>query len=184
MPGRVLKSLLLLLMLCVTVQAQPLPGVNPSDIDHVFPPGTKFLTRNLLDNQTPGYWNHCALHVGGGWIVESQVGYGVINSRYEEFSRRYPQGAWYYPPSIEQGRREAAVAQTFVGRPYRRASSLAPLLVPPIVPTLLHGTPDGMNCTSVIKDAGEAVIGRPLIGLRIPDNIGAFPQIASNRYPQ
>lgn len=42
--------------------------------------GDIIVTRNDLEeeNTTPGYWNHCALYVGEGWIVEALRDEGVI----------------------------------------------------------------------------------------------------------
>jgi hypothetical protein len=151
------------------------------------PLGSIFITRNLAEheNTTPfSYWNHLAVVVDGGYVVESQEDRGgVILTRISDFLARPYKVGIYYPPTIEFGKRRAAIARTFVGRPYRRASSLAPLVVPPIIPTLLHGTPDGMNCVSVARDSSQPLVRRPLIGLREPDDLGHFHEIVSNRPP-
>lgn len=155
---------------------------------HDWPAGSVLCSRNSneSENATPaGSINHLAIYVGQGWLVEAQESRGVIFTRLSDYKARP-----YYPPGIlfprikEVGERAAAIAKTHVGRPYRHLSSLAPLIIPPIIPTILHGTPDGENCVSEIRLDYEGAIGHPLIGFRWPNDVMLRPELFTNQAPQ
>lgn len=89
-------------------------GVNPGDF---------MLTRNLreADNQTPGYWNHAAVYVGDGWVVEAQEKPGrVIFTPFTEFCNRYPYILVLRPKGACFNRLNALIfeARNLVGHPY------------------------------------------------------------------
>jgi hypothetical protein len=148
-----------------------------------WPPGSVLCSVNLDESQntSPGKINHLGTYVGQGWIVESQEGLGVIYTRLSDYLARPYQVGILFPIDRELGRRAALTAHGQVGRPYRKLASLAPLLVPPIVPTLIHGRPDGMSCVSQVRECYEAGLGRPLIGFRIPDDITLRPDLFTNQ---
>ena len=47
-------------------------------------PGDVYITRNLEEheggpgNATPGHWNHTAIYIGNGVIIEAQDALGVV----------------------------------------------------------------------------------------------------------
>lgn len=139
------------------------------------PAGSVLLSINTNgDNRSLGFLNHCGLCTGDGYVIESQTGIygnGVQRTPLSAYLSR-PYQVWIlYPRNPAIGERAAAIGQTFIGRPYRRGSSLLPAIIPPIVPRLIHGTPYGMNCVSVVRDAYEGAVGQPLYGMRTPDDI-------------
>lgn len=156
-------------------------AVNAQD----WPAGTVICSRNLneADNTTPfSFWNHVSVYLGQGYVVEAQEDQGgVILTRLSDFMARPYQVGVLFPRDRRIGERAAAFAKTQIGRPYRRTASLAPLLIPPIVPTLLHGTPDGESCVSQVRKCYEYAIGRPLIGFRVPDDAMYLPQLFTNQ---
>lgn len=157
-----------------------------SEICKAEPPlGTVYLSRNLDErlNDSPGYWNHVAIYVGQDALVESQIGVGVVRTSLADYSKRAYQVGVLYPRDKAVGERAAAVASSYVGRPYRRLSSFAPNLVPPIVPAILHGTPYGMNCVSTVGDAYAAALGGRFWNLRRPDQFCYLPQVLINQPP-
>jgi hypothetical protein len=55
-------------------------------------PGAVLVSRNVneQENTSPGYWNHLAVYVGEGYVVESQEGYGVLLTPVQDYiSRSY-----------------------------------------------------------------------------------------------
>jgi len=178
---------LLITTLCL-VGATACKGQEPGCRFQFNPPaGSALLSVNVNgDNRSIGYLNHCGLCTGNGYVIESQTGLygnGVLRTPLSVYLSR-PYQVWIlYPRDLYLGQRAAAIAETFVGRPYRRGSSLLPALLPPIIPRILHGTPYGMNCVSVIRDAYEAALGQPLYGMRTPDDICRRGDLFTNQPP-
>ncbi len=159
------------------------------------PLGAVFVSKNIIESQNSGfwfYWNHHAIYVGDtdgdgiGEVVEAQsgpyYGYGVIKTPVTEYLNRPYRIVVFYPRKLETGIKAAEIAKTFIGRPYRPYSSVVPRAIPKVVPSLLHGTPDGMNCVSVTRDSYEGATGRVLIGYQNPDSIFAFMWLFSGPY--
>ena len=158
------------------------------------PLGSVYVTRNLDWRLNSGwsFWNHQALYVGDtdgdgiGEVIESQsgppYGYGVLRTPLNQFLSRPYQAVLFVPRVPYIGQRAAAIATTYVGRPYRPYSSVFPHLIPRIVPTLLRGTPYGMNCISVVRDSYEAASGRVLVGYQDPDGIYHFGDLFFGPY--
>lgn len=88
--------------------------------------GTVLISRNLdeIENTSPGYWNHCAIYVGGPIIIESQMNEGVIKTYLDTYmARAY---TWFALTPIDSavGLLAAEKANTLLGLPYRKLSSL------------------------------------------------------------
>ena len=96
-------------------------GVNPGDI---------ILTRNAgsdeVENQSPGWWNHAAIYVGNGWVIEAQMGQGVIVTSFDEFCKHYPYIMVLRPRGACRHRLAAMIntAKRLVGRPYDLRASI------------------------------------------------------------
>lgn len=93
-----------------------------------WPLGTTLISRNFNeeDNTTPGFWNHVAIWIGNGRIVESQRGKGVILTALDDWQARpilwrplIPR-----PQFFERGIQAANTACTLVGRPWGPLSSV------------------------------------------------------------
>jgi hypothetical protein len=107
-------------------------------------------------------WNHCALAVDGGHVVEAREGYGVVETDLSEFLDRYPYIAVLRPNAARPCdiARECAIARSLLGTPYRK-----------IMPIFrLQGVIPGQNCTSLMRLLHYAAFGvEP--GWLLPDNI-------------
>jgi uncharacterized protein YycO len=132
------------------------------------PAGAILVSRYLEErkNTSPGFWNHLAIYVGNGWIVESVAGRGVIYTRYEEYLNRPKVRDVMYFRDSAAGQRAALRAQSMVGIPYRTISSI--FLFP-------RADWRGLNCDSVIRNAASAAYGRNL-QIRFPDDVYRYPQ--------
>jgi len=151
---------------------QPAKCHEPTPFDP--PPGTVLVSRNLDPrlNGNWGEWNHLAMCLGNGCIVESQIGIGVIATPLASYMARPYQWFPLYPTNPEIGKRAATCAQWQVGRNYRQGSSLP--LVPRIVPWALGRDPNGLNCVSLVSQS-YASAGCPwLLSMRVPDDILRF----------
>lgn len=105
----------------------------------MFPMGTVFISRNTneADNTSPGYWNHCAIYVGGEIIVEAQEGQGVIQTPTTAYMARAYTWFTLIPVDLNIGKIAAEKANTLIGLPYRKLSS---------VWRRVHNISRGMNC--------------------------------------
>ena len=140
-------------------------------------PGDILLTRNAggeAENPSPGWFNHAAMYVGDGRIVEAQahVENGkwsdnpdapgeVIEADEAEFIERYP---IIRVRRLLNGAKEAAEeADDMVGLSYKRISSF-----------LRRQRPDsrGVNCVSVVRRAVTRATGSDP-GWRRPDDINS-----------
>jgi len=117
-------------------------------INFNFQPGDTFLTRNEGEenNESPGYWNHCAIYIGDEKIVEAQVEpYNkVMYSHLGEFIQRYPNIKVLRHPNPDTALLAASNACKSVGRPYWRGGSIF---------RNLRSVFRGENCVSVIRRA-------------------------------
>lgn len=149
-----MKMLILLLALCLPVQAW---ACGPP----VYLPGDVLATRNATEeeNSTPGYWNHLAIYVGDGQVVEAQMGRGVIVSGLPEFIARYPEIRLLRLRS-GKGQAMATEAWRHVGTRYRKLASL---------PVFMRPTQWGNNCVSVVRRCVCVSIGRDP-RWRLPDD--------------
>jgi len=139
------------LIMCVA-----LAGVSPGDL---------MLTRNLreADNQSPGWWNHSAIYVGDGWVVEAQAGRGVIFTPFKEFCDRYPHILVLRPKGACSHRQSAMIrtAKRFVGRPYDLRASTK---------FWFFDFRGGDNCVSLVRSCYEYGFGFDPCW-KIPDHI-------------
>jgi hypothetical protein len=121
--------------------------------------GTVLISRNVDEslNTSPGHWNHLAIYVGEGSIVESQEGKGVILTPLVEYVERKYEWAAIYPVDPEVGKRAAEAAKELVGLPYRKLG------------TGMRRVKQGLNCVGTIVVAESKAIGRKVSGFRIPD---------------
>jgi len=158
------------------LMCQPAKCAEPTPAAAEYPLGTVLFSRNADErlNSTPGYWNHTAIYVGGGWVVESQDGPGVILTPLAEYEarpyQRFQPGQNHvaaFPRNTVVGMRAAATARCYVGTPYLRGSSLP--LVPRAVPWALGRPWYGMNCITVVS-ASYSSAGWPWPG-RTPDDL-------------
>lgn len=135
-------------------------------------PGSVFVTRNRneAENLSPGHFNHLAIYVGNGIVIESQggivehgLGRGVIRTQLGDFlSRDYVPILILEPVEPAVGLRAAAIAETLVGLPFRKWSSLPGV-------DRARARQRGMNCDSVIRYSFRQASGMRLRRLRIPD---------------
>ena len=124
-------------------------------------PGTVLVSRNIKeeDNTSPGYWNHLAIYVGNGQLVESQADSGVILTSWQTYwSRPYSEIAYRLPISSKVGLDASERAKKLVGLPYATYSSF------------VGGLGEtrqalGLNCVSVTE------ISYKLRNLNVPDRI-------------
>ena len=109
--------------------------------------GDVFLTRNKVGgawgNETPGHWNHAALYVGNGAIIEAQGESGVVMFTVASFKERYPEYKILRPIDPDMGLQAARNAHNYLGAPYRTTASLF---------YFLRDTKDGENCLTVIRN--------------------------------
>jgi len=134
--------------------------------------GTVFVSRNAneAENTSPGHWNHLAIYVGNGVVVESQGGIvehgqgrGVIRTSLLDFlSRNYSQILALEPVDPVVGARAALFAEALVGLPFRKWSSLPGVDRP-------RAMQKGINCDSVVRYTYRQASGERLRRLRIPD---------------
>lgn len=129
-----------------------------------YKPGDIFLTRNIgideTENKTFGFWNHSAIYVGNGHIIEAQEGLGVIKVKETNFKARYPVYIALRHKTLD-GQKAADFAQTLLGLPYRKISSIF---------VLPRRAETGLNCVSVIRLSYWEVLGRDPMW-RFPDNV-------------
>ena len=118
--------------------------------------GYIFLTRNTdkVGNDSPGYWNHCAIISSRLTVVEAQEEPGqVIEVTLQSFVDRYPEYLLYYSDfSKGMGR----FAPQTLGKKYGKYA--------------LFGT---YNCVTVIQYCYEKA-SRQNVGWRTPDDVQAF----------
>lgn len=157
------ESVLTLLMLLVAVVSECAADIMP---------GSVFVTRNRIEaeNTSPGHFNHLAIYVGNGIVIESQGGIvengqgrGVIRTQLGDFlSRDYVPILILEPVDPAVGLRAAAIAETLVGLPFRKWSSLPGVDRPRAIRR-------GINCDSVVRYSFRQASGMRLRRLRIPD---------------
>ena len=130
-------------------------------------PGDIFITRNLLDeqNETPGYWNHAAIYIGNGLILEAQPApNAVIISKVQEFYDRYPYVAilrYDHKDWQALGLKAANKAQTSQGFVYRKLASMKRFLRRPS---------RGENCVSLVRRAWKDAVGFDFMW-HLPDGV-------------
>ena len=158
---------LLLVALCLLTWIMPLvvwgagpPGYLPGDI---------FVTRNATEaeNSSPGYWNHVAVYVGNGLVVEAQGEPGkVIYSDLAEFVNRYPEIRLL---RLRMGDRQAIADEAIrqVGTPYRALAS---------IPVFMRRPERGNNCVSVFRRGLRSSTGVDP-RFRVPDGVIVNPTL-------
>lgn len=106
-------------------------------------------------NTTPGYWNHLAIYVGDGQLVESVAGAGVVQTPWDRFQQYDARIVVLEPCNAMAGMQAAARAKQLIGLPYATWSSLR----------RSHPASRrirGVNCVSVIEIAWQwPCINRP-----------------------
>ena len=140
----------------------------------VLQPGDVFLTRNKeggeWGNETPGHWNHAAMYVGDGAIIEAQGECGVAMFTVDSFKERYPEYKLLRPIDPDMGKQAAKNAFKLLGAPYRTTASIF---------YFLRETEDGENCLTVVRKSYAGPMGFDPVW-RIPDHIatdGMFYEI-------
>ena len=148
-----------------------------------FAPGTVLATRNRDPrlNTSPGgqILNHLAIVVNDHQVIESQAGIvehgqgrGVIRTELADFmARDYDRILALEPIDPAVGARAAAIAETLVGLPFARLSSLPGVDRPFIFERR------GMNCDSVIRYSYRQASGERLRTLRIPNRALEHPEL-------
>jgi cell wall-associated NlpC family hydrolase len=134
-------------------------------------PGDIFITRNAReeDNATPGYWNHTAIFVGRGLIVEAQADPSkVIYTPLKVFVERYPQirVLRLRMHAETHGLAMAKAACGLVGTPYRKLSS--------VCKGGMCRPEWGSNCVAVERRCFRAAVGRDP-QWRVPDEVLVDP---------
>lgn len=125
-------------------------------------PGTVYVSRNHDEslNTSPGYWNHLAIYVGSGEIVEAQPETGVAIVKLSDYLVRDYEVIRYLPRTAELGERAAVAARSFVGQPYGKFAS-----VNPIFRFGRH------NCVSVVEAAYDVATNHRWLWIRRPDHV-------------
>lgn len=166
-----MKIILLALLLTF---AGPAFGVELASL----PPGTVLLSRNKVeaDNQSPGLWNHVAI-VGKCHIIESQAEpveggkSGVIATSFADFEKRgYTPLIALQPLDAAVGVKAADKAETLVGKPFRKLSSLSRRETE-------RRADRGLNCNSVVRASYVAATGEQYPKLKIPDRFLEHPEL-------
>jgi len=125
--------------------------------------GDILITRNAdeKDNQSPGYWNHVSIFVGGDNIVEAQSApWSTIKlSEVDEFFNRYPKIQIYrWKDDDTVGEKAATYARTMLGKEYKWLASL------------FYMFRRGENCVTTVRKAYKEALGFDP-GWRKPDDI-------------
>jgi len=132
--------------------------------------GDMYVTRNTdeVGNPTPGYWNHCAMYVGKGQVVEAQIKHGVIKVSLNSFRRRYPEyRRLRYKGDARIAERAARGALDSVGLPYKKIASIF---------RHLRKRTRGENCVSVMRRCWKNAfrrVRRPDPRWKKPDHVAA-----------
>ena len=137
------------------------------------PLGTVLVSRNKdeKDNTSPGYWNHLAVYVGDGCVVESQAKTGVVKTTLAEYRKRDYNWFPLFPRDAKVGERAAKKAIKLIGTPYHQRSSIR-----------RHIPKKGANCVSVVK---EIYFGQqPFRKLTKPDDICHFKKTFTRELPE
>lgn len=128
--------------------------------------GDILLTRNEggdeVENPTPGYYNHAAIYIGDGKIIEAKAHVrdgkwssnkedpgAVILADEEEFFKRYPIIRILRNPKLDASLINN-YAKNLVGMPYR---SLASIFIIP------RKAKKGVNCVSLVRKIVEKASG-------------------------
>ena len=129
-------------------------GVNPGDL---------MLTRNAQDNQAPGWWNHSAIYIGDGQVIEAQMGQGVIVTPLKTFLDRYPYILVLRPRGACHCRLAAMLhyARRSIGKPYDVYASTR---------FWLFDLRCGDNCVSLVRDCYQRAYGYDPCW-KIPDDL-------------
>lgn len=107
--------------------------------------GDVFLTRNTAEvgNESPGYWNHCAIVSHRGHVIESQQRVNsVIESKITHFLDRYPEYICIRQQISKIALDAARFAVTLLGSSYKWDASRFMFLRDPSL---------GENCVSVVR---------------------------------
>jgi hypothetical protein len=136
----------------------------------IFLPGDIFLTRHADEalNTSPGHWNHAAIYIGRGEVVEAQSEPGaVISTPLGEFFARYGEVRLLRLRVAPERYGEAAAlrATQLIGTRYRLAASLPPIL---------RSTIRGENCVSTVRRCYQYATGIDP-RWRIPDDLNEYP---------
>ena len=127
--------------------------------------GTILISRNQdeTENATPGYWNHCAIYIDGGIVIEAQEGQGVIQTYFDKFVERRYEWIYLTPADDVAAKIAAEKAGTLIGLPYRKLSSLWPRIV------FLNR---GMNCVdAAFKVPYSFALNRNFSYVHFPDDV-------------
>ena len=111
------------------------------------PPGTILLSKNADEalNESPGTTNHVCVVANDGSIIESQAGIGVQRISLATYrARKYSPPSAMIPCALEVGKRAAAKAESLVGLPFRKISSIFRRQGE-------RRQKKGLNCVSVVK---------------------------------
>lgn len=106
-------------------------------------------------------WNHLAIYIGDGFIVESQAEKGVIKTPMSEYLKRDYTWGILYPKNRQDGVNAAETSKKLIGSDYRKASSIFKKNIKPS---------KGLNCISVIRTSYN-------IYLVTPDDILKYPNL-------
>lgn len=120
----------------------------------ILQPGYVFLTRNTeeVGNESPGFWNHCAIMSNKRTIVEAQeLCKGVIEVKLMYFLERYPEFICLRHPNIKISIDAGRYASTIVSSPYRWDASRH---------WRLRDSGRGENCVSVVRRSYNKAFGK------------------------
>jgi|15BtaG_2_1085339.scaffolds.fasta_scaffold00003_106 uncharacterized protein YycO len=108
--------------------------------------GDILLSRWIDDsnNSTPGYWNHTALYVGNGQLIESVFGKGVIISEFEEWKHNVGRYCVLRPENSHKINKNKTIsfAKSKIGVKYSMFSSISRIW-----------RMFGVNCVSLVRQS-------------------------------
>lgn len=131
------------------------------------PQGTIILSRNIdedVNDQFPGYYNHCSLVLSETTILESMAGDGGVVVNTIESITEHPETGEYiflFPNNPKIANIAATYAYSLVGLPYNKLASAR---------IFLRKNSRGENCVSLVRRAYSTAINRD-VKWKIADDV-------------
>lgn len=97
-------------------------------------------------------WNHLAIYIGDGFVVESQEEKGVIKTPFSEYIKRDYTWGILYPKNKQDGIKASEISKKLIGSDYRKISSVFRRNKNPS---------KGLNCISVIRTSYNIYLVTP-----------------------